>query len=493
MTNHNLTLKVALLHLAVVPARPEENLANLLELAHQAASHGARLLVAPEMALSGYCFEDRASILPHAETLEGGRWLPEIAQLAADRKVYVAVGLAERVEPGQVLYNAAFFINDQGQILGRAHKLNSESRWACPGEQSQANIWSTPWGRVAIHICADSWNSLIIRQAALKGADLLILPANWPAAGLDPYDLWRFRALENGLWFVACNRTGREPNLDCLSATSCAFDPFGQELLREKSPESAVFYVDLPLNERGLLDNERKKQILASRTPQLHHRLYGNFNPIKDLTGFLKLPKPGLLSLQALIPPPGQNPALFWEQWSQPIPEGWLLLPNWPYSPEDINKINQLAAGRAVLAQTNGEWLFLGDLKGERATGPEGQYLIDHGPARVWLAEPSQIAQPEAAIAAAKSGADLAISYWESLTPQARLLASLRPIDQLATAIVAPDGAAMGLLWAGHQAGRGASVASGQVGGLEFDTRETREKRFQDRLDFAVFFQNPVA
>ncbi|MDR1607669.1 MAG: carbon-nitrogen hydrolase family protein, partial [Deltaproteobacteria bacterium] len=335
-------LRVGILHLDVVARRLDLNLANFLALAEEAADKGAQLVVGTEMSLSGYCFEDRDSLLPYAQS-EDGEALGQISKWAAKRGVYVAIGLAELAKPEGIIYNSAFFIDDKGKILGRARKINAESRWACPGPPVQDNIWPTPWGQVGMRICSDSWHSLIIRISALKGADLLLLPANCPPMGLDPCDLWRFRAKENGLWFIACNRTGQEKDLDCLEATSCAFDPYGQELFRGQSPQSAAFMVDLPLNEKGQLDNQRKKEILAQRTPQNHYRLCGNFNYIKDLTRYLKLPEPGELELTAFIPRAQENPADFLENTPQPWPNGLIFLPNWPYSPNDLERLNNLA------------------------------------------------------------------------------------------------------------------------------------------------------
>jgi predicted amidohydrolase len=480
--------------MAVESGQPERNLALLLGLAREAAQGGARLIVAPEMSLSGYCFEDRASVLPFAQSADGPA-LAAVRDLARELKVYVALGLAELAEETGILYNSAFLVDDQGAILGRSRKINAESRWASPGDQKQDNVFPTPWGRVALHVCSDSWNSLIARVSAVKGADLLLLLANWPPAGLNPLDLWRFRALENGLWFVACNRTGAEAGLDCTEAASCAYDPWGREIFSGQSPGSAVFRVELPLGPGGKLDSSRRKEIMGQRDVARCHRLYGNFTGLKFLTGFLKLPEPGLMTVAALIPPPGQSPAGFLgEAPLAPSPD-LLLLPAWPYSGPELALLKRLTEGQPALTRLpSGEWVFLGGLAGERAArGSDGLCLIDLPKARAWLAEPGEIAHPEPTLAAAKWGTDLAIAYVGSLTPKARLLAALRPIDQLACAVVAPDGAAMGLPWQGHDPGRGAWAGPGEAAALEIDVAETREKRFQDRLDFEALFRPSLA
>ncbi|MDR0548367.1 MAG: carbon-nitrogen hydrolase family protein [Deltaproteobacteria bacterium] len=495
VTKRAKVLKAALLHMSIAPGQPELNLKLLIDLIKEAAAKGAKLLVAPEMAFSGYCFENRESILPYAQD-ESGPALKALRSLTAKLKVYLAVGLAELAEPAGTLYNSAFFLNDKGRILGRSRKINSESRWAAPGDQIQDNVWPTPWGRVGLHICADSWHSLITRVTAVKGAEILLLPANWPQSGLDPTLLWRFRALENGLWFLACNRTGQEKNLDCLAAKSCAFDPYGQEIFVGHSPVSQVYLVDLPLDENGRVSPKRRAEIMAQRQVGQYHRLYGNFNGVQNLTGFLKLPDPGPLAITAIIPKPSESLSSYFSRLTEPDAKGLFLWPPGAFlKSEAESSLNQLLAGQAALTKTlAGQWRFWGQgFSGPRVSGgTDGLYLTDFPPLRIWLAEPSEIVQPEAAVAAAKWGADVAIAMVDSLTPAFKLLAALRPIDQLATVVVAPDGAAMGLPWLGHDPGRGALVGVGAMGGLTVDSHETREKRFQDRLDFAALMKPAV-
>ncbi|MDR1084614.1 MAG: carbon-nitrogen hydrolase family protein [Deltaproteobacteria bacterium] len=485
-------LKVALVHLEVLGGQLTANLENFLKLAREAARNGAQLIVGPEMAMSGYCFESRESMAPFAQT-EDGPVLKAVKELAAELEVHVVIGLAERDEPGGMFYNSAFLVSSQGRIAGRARKINAESRWACPASQLQNNIWSTPWGQVGIHICADSWNSLITRVTAVKGADMLILPANWPPSGINPQDLWRFRALENGLWFVGCNRTGIEKKFDCTEAVSCAYDPKGREIFSGQSPVSTVFYLEIPLTAEGRLDSSRRKEIMARRTPQKYHRLYGNFSGLKDLTGFLKLPAPGPMEIRALVPEAGRNPVDFVENAIGDLPEESLLvLPQAPLDSASLERLKNMLGRRFLVSRLGprrSDFLVLGGDGPGISLPSEGLCLADIHKGRFWLADEDEIVQPEAAVAAAKSGADAAVAFVSSLTPEMKLLAAMRPIDQLAAILTAPDGAAMGLMYLGHQTGRGAAVSPGQAGGLTLDTAETREKRFQDRLDFEALFK----
>jgi len=64
-------LRIALLHAAIAYRKVDENRQLLLDLITQAVEDGARLIVAPEMALPGYSFEGRDDIASLVETVDG--------------------------------------------------------------------------------------------------------------------------------------------------------------------------------------------------------------------------------------------------------------------------------------------------------------------------------------------------------------------------------------------------------------------------------------
>ena len=47
----------------------EKNVIDLLQLVEEAAQHNARLIVLPEMATTGYCWESRSEIAPFVESI----------------------------------------------------------------------------------------------------------------------------------------------------------------------------------------------------------------------------------------------------------------------------------------------------------------------------------------------------------------------------------------------------------------------------------------
>jgi hypothetical protein len=188
-------LNIALAHLVVEHGCPERNLDELLRLFNEAADEGAQIAVGPEMSFSGYCFESREEITPFVqETLEPAG--TALGKLAKERGIYLVAGWAERDPATGIFYNSAFVFSPDRALAKRYRKISAESRWACPGPAAQDNVFDTPWGHMGLLICSDTYYGLPTRVTAIKGADPIFVPANWPPGGLDPCELWRQRDRE---------------------------------------------------------------------------------------------------------------------------------------------------------------------------------------------------------------------------------------------------------------------------------------------------------
>src|SRR5947209_7036212 len=201
----------------------EKNVADLLRLVEEAAQHEARLIVLPEMATTGYCWESRAEIAPHVEPIPGPT-TNRFQQLAASYNCYIAVSLPE-VEPAtNVYYNSMALIGPEGVIgtYRKIHSYISEPRWARDGDLGMP-VWETPLGRLAGLICMDVEYFESARIPALHDADVLIFPNNW-LDEICPSSRWMARAFENGVYLIAADRYGCERGTQ-FSGGSCIINP----------------------------------------------------------------------------------------------------------------------------------------------------------------------------------------------------------------------------------------------------------------------------
>src|SRR5690349_127127 len=126
--------RVAAIQYEPTLGQKEKNVADLLHLVEEAAQHNARLIVLPEMATTGYCWESRTEIAPYVEPIPGpttGRF----QQLAAQYNSYIAVALPEVDPTTQVYYNSMALLGPDG-LVGTYRKVHSwmgEPRWARDG------------------------------------------------------------------------------------------------------------------------------------------------------------------------------------------------------------------------------------------------------------------------------------------------------------------------------------------------------------------------
>ncbi|HZR42108.1 MAG TPA: nitrilase-related carbon-nitrogen hydrolase [Ktedonobacteraceae bacterium] len=203
----------------------EKNIRDLLGLVEEAIQHDARLIVLPEMATTGYCWASRAEIAPYMEPIPGPT-TERFQQLASRYGCYIAVSLPEVDAATQVYYNSMALLGPDGLVgtYRKIHSYISEPRWARDGDLG-IPVWDTPLGKLSGLICMDIEYFETSRIAALRGADVLLFPANWDNEK-SPSSWWMARAFENGVYVIAANRYGRERGVQ-FSGGSSIIDPDG--------------------------------------------------------------------------------------------------------------------------------------------------------------------------------------------------------------------------------------------------------------------------
>lgn len=194
------------------------NLEVLRAQAARAAGDGARLLVLPELFLTGYNIGDAAGELAEPADGPSARAAAEIAREAGLALIY---GYAER--DGAAVYNAALLVDRDGRRLANCRKLHlyggEEQRLFRPGQRLvTAALDGFPLGLL---ICYDVEFPEAVRALALAGAQLVAVPtaAFHPYAAV-PRRMVPVRAQENGIFVAYANRTGREGELVYLGDSS---------------------------------------------------------------------------------------------------------------------------------------------------------------------------------------------------------------------------------------------------------------------------------
>jgi predicted amidohydrolase len=203
----------------------ERNIADLLRLVEEAAIHGARLIVLPEMATVGYCWESRNEIAPYVEPIPGPT-TEHFHRLAACYGCFIAIGLAEVDPTTQVYYNSVALLGPEGLVgtYRKLHSYTSEPRWARDGDLG-IPVWETPLGRLSTLVSMDAVYFEAARIPALHDVDVVLFPTNWFEEKC-PCIYWIARAFENGVYLIAANRCGLEREAR-FSGGSCVLNPDG--------------------------------------------------------------------------------------------------------------------------------------------------------------------------------------------------------------------------------------------------------------------------
>jgi predicted amidohydrolase len=210
------TIKVACLQTHPRVGDKAANVAASLAGIERAAVLGARLIVLPELANSGYVFATREEAFALAEEVPTGPTCQAWMATAARLNVTLVAGIAERA--GDALYNAAVVIGPAGYIgtFRKVHLWNAENLFFEPGNLGFP-VFKTPIGRIGVAICYDIWFPETFRLQALKGADIVCVPTNWvPSPGQAPgreamATVLAMAAAHSNSIFIACaDRVGTE-------------------------------------------------------------------------------------------------------------------------------------------------------------------------------------------------------------------------------------------------------------------------------------------
>jgi len=487
-------LRIGILHLDIRHGAPGENRASLLAYAEEAAAKGAKIILAPELALSGYSFEGMEEIAPYAEELTG-ETVAALSRLARRYGVYVGTGIAEYDGKTGIFYNSSVVLGPEGDLVAHHRKHVAERRWSCPGQPSATSCFATPWGKVGLLICADTYYGLLPRSHVLHGAGLLMVSANWPPSGLDPREVWRTRALENGAGFIAANRTGLDRRMDCRCAPSYAAAPDGRVLLDETSESSCVFYVEYPLADHRF-PSDLRYEMAAARRPRDYNAIALDASGLDDFPALWGLPASGTMNIQCLIPADASSfqESVMDSMQAMRGEKGLLVLPPVPRLSLDELALCSGKTDVAVAAETTspaGAPLPV-LVAGGRITcmaADADSIMTDFECARIALVRRSALLHPETAVALSKQGCDIIVSQVDALDRDSRLLLGIKCLERAVVVVAGRNGATICVPPEGHERWHETMLQEPGICAASVDTARTRKKRFLDRVDLEVLLR----
>jgi 5-aminopentanamidase len=236
----------------------------------EAVAAGGEIVVLPELSTSGYVFASRdeaASVAVAAEDDLFSSWAE-----AAGGSLVVG-GFCELGDDGR-LYNSAAVVADTGlvAVYRKTHLWDREKLIFTPGA-AEPPVVETPFGRVGVVICYDLEFPELTRAAGLRGADLLVVPTNWPRVFRPPGErppevvIAMAAARTNRIFIACCDRVGTEREQEWTGGT-VVIDQRGWVLATADEEGMAVADVDLLLAREKALSP--LSDVFGDRRPELY-------------------------------------------------------------------------------------------------------------------------------------------------------------------------------------------------------------------------------
>jgi len=232
----------------------ESNVSRAVEMIKRAAENKAEMVVLPEMFNCPY----NSSKFPEYCEAEGNSLtLSAISENARKLGLYIVAGSIPETDSGRI-YNSSYIFGRRGELIGKHRKMHlfdvdipgkitfKESKTLTAGEQ--VTVVDTELCRVGVAVCYDIRFPELARLMALKGAQLIALPAafNMTTGPAHWELLMRARAVDNQVYVAAASPARDEKAAYVAYGNSMVADPWGSVIARAGGGEEIV-YADIDI------------------------------------------------------------------------------------------------------------------------------------------------------------------------------------------------------------------------------------------------------
>ena len=275
---HTSNMRLACVQAPVIFADPTANATYAEQKLIVLAKEGVDLAVFPEAFLTGYCVDSQeaAAQIAISPTDASIRHLQAVCD---NHKIHAIVGfgcvssgyaeLPEGISNALVLFTP----NEAPRYYAKTHlPYLGFDRFATPGHILEP--FDTSFGRVGTLICYDLRPPEATRVLALKSADLVVLPTNWPEGAETSADHGVItRAIENRIFFASCNRVGTENGFTFIGRSKIV-DHTGK-VLASAGHEETVLIAELNLSAARqkravLIPGKYELEIFGCRQPGIY-------------------------------------------------------------------------------------------------------------------------------------------------------------------------------------------------------------------------------
>lgn len=201
-------MKISIVQMDMKCNAPQENFTHAEALIRRAAEDSPDVILLPETWNTGFFpHEGLAAFCDR----DGGETQRRIGALAKELCVNIVAGSVSDLRGGHI-YNTAYVFDRTGARIAQYDKTHlfsyaREHMFYTAGDT--LCLFMLDGRTCALLICYDLRFPELFRTLALQGVELLLLPAQWPAARRYHWEtLTAARAIENQFFLAACNSCG---------------------------------------------------------------------------------------------------------------------------------------------------------------------------------------------------------------------------------------------------------------------------------------------
>ena len=253
----------------------DANIAAATAAIRESVAAGARVVLMPELALSGYLLssvDEARSVAITPSHPVFADWATAVAEVNG-----VAIGGFTELGDDGLIYNSAAVVDASGvrAVYRKVHLWDKEKLIFTLGSV-EPPVVDTAVGRIGVLICFDLEFPEFPRSLALRGAELIAVPTNWPRETVPPGErvpevtVAMAAAYSNHVAIAACDRSGTERGQDWNEA-SCIVDEHGWVVAVADARGIVTADLDLALSHDKTMSS--MVDVFGDRRPELYGAL----------------------------------------------------------------------------------------------------------------------------------------------------------------------------------------------------------------------------
>ncbi|MCP4672947.1 MAG: amidohydrolase [Desulfobacula sp.] len=263
-------VKAALIVQNCIAGDFKQNLASTLDLISRAVKKKAKIIVFPEMNLTGYV--SGPQIISICRPVDQDLII-KFSNIAKKQDITILVGLAQKAADNQI-YASHLIFNPSGnhEIYQKIHTSPFEQKYFTRG--NEIKVFKSHGFNFGIQLCYDAHFPELSTAMALKQADIILIPHASPrGTSMGKYNSWvrhlRARAYDNAVYIAACNQTGDNLKGLFFPGISLFIGPDGNVLYKSIEQKEGVHIINIDKFALDQVRSHKMRYFLPQRRSDL--------------------------------------------------------------------------------------------------------------------------------------------------------------------------------------------------------------------------------